>query len=163
MPLFVATTIRTAIFARVAIVPDTRMARMALARLDRHKPFAAVLKPLERDGGKRIRCQKAAEHQSKSDKSLLHIDTPMFLLKPLPGMTQATQKPDGWPATLRARADEVAGKKTSVWGTSQATRLEIDEQAQIPATKNVGTAELSVLVFTAHGLPASLYTGSRAA
>jgi len=55
------------------------------------------------------------------------------------------------------------GKKTSVWGTSQATRLEIDEQAQIPATKNVGTAELSVLVFTAHGLPASLYTGSRAA
>ena len=111
MPLFVATTIRTAIFARVAIVPDTRMARMALARLDRHKSFAAVLKPLERDGGKRIGCQKAAEHQSKSDKSLLHIDTPMFLLKPLPGMTQATQKPDGWPATLRARADEVAGKK----------------------------------------------------
>ena len=81
-PLFVATTIRAAIFARVAIVPYTRMARMTLARLDRHKPFAAVLKPLERDGGKRIRCQKAAEHQSKSDKSHLHIDTPMFFLKP---------------------------------------------------------------------------------
>jgi hypothetical protein len=47
------------------------MARMTLARLGRHKPFAAVLKPLERDGGKRIRCQKAAEHQSKSDKSHL--------------------------------------------------------------------------------------------
>ena len=35
-PLFVATTIRLAIFARVAIVPDARMARMAFARLDRH-------------------------------------------------------------------------------------------------------------------------------
>jgi hypothetical protein len=55
---------------------------MALARLDRHEPFAAVGKPLEPDGGERIRCQKAAEHQSKCDESLLHIDTPMFFLKP---------------------------------------------------------------------------------
>ena len=106
-PLFMATTVRAAIFARVAIVPDTRMARMALARLDRHKPFAAMLKPLERDGGKRIRCQKTAEHQSKSDKSLLHIDTPMFSSNPLPGMTQATQRRGGWPAALRAH--EVIG------------------------------------------------------
>jgi hypothetical protein len=56
---------------------------MALARLDRHKPFAAVGEPLEPDGGERIRCQKAAEHQSQSDESLLHNDTPMFFLKPV--------------------------------------------------------------------------------
>jgi hypothetical protein len=56
---------------------------MAFARLDRHKPFVAGLEPLEPDSAKRIRCQKAAEHQSESDNSLLHIDIPMFSLKPL--------------------------------------------------------------------------------
>ena len=82
-PLLVATTVeRAAIFARMAIVPGTRLARMALARLDRHKPCAAVGKPLEPDGGERIRCQNAAEHDSKSDESLLHIDNPMLFLKP---------------------------------------------------------------------------------
>ena len=83
-PLLVATTVdRVAIFARVAIVPDARLARMALACLDRHKPFAAVGGPLEPDGGERFRCQKAAEHQSQSDESLLHNDIPMFFLKPV--------------------------------------------------------------------------------
>jgi hypothetical protein len=40
---------------------------MTLARLQRHKPFAAVGKPLEPDGTERISCQNAAENQSKSD------------------------------------------------------------------------------------------------
>jgi hypothetical protein len=64
----VATAVkRVAIFAGVAKVPDARIARMALARLDRHKPFAAVGKPLELDGGERIRRQQAGERQSKSN------------------------------------------------------------------------------------------------
>ena len=55
---------------------------MALARLERHKPFAAMGKPLEPDGGKRIRCQNAAEHDGESDEWLLHFDTPMLFVKP---------------------------------------------------------------------------------
>jgi hypothetical protein len=67
-PLLLATAVeRAAIFARVAIVPGARLARMTLARLQRHKPFAAVGKPLEPDGAERISCQNAAENQSKSD------------------------------------------------------------------------------------------------
>jgi hypothetical protein len=40
---------------------------MALARLERHKPFAAMGKPLEPDGGKRIRDQDAAAYDGESD------------------------------------------------------------------------------------------------
>jgi hypothetical protein len=72
---------RVAIFAGVAIVPDARIARMTLTRLDRHKPFPAVGKPLELDGGERISCQNTAEDQSKSDDSYRHVDTPMFSSK----------------------------------------------------------------------------------
>ena len=67
-PLLMATTVeRAAIFARVAIVPGARRARMALARLERHKPLTAMGKPLEPDGGKRIRDQDAAAHDGESD------------------------------------------------------------------------------------------------
>jgi hypothetical protein len=78
-PLFVASAVeRMAIFAGVAEVPDARIRSMALARFDRHQPFAAVGKPLELDGGERIRCEQAAEQRSKNDKSRLHIHTPIF-------------------------------------------------------------------------------------
>lgn len=89
-PLFVAMAVdRVAIFAGVAIVPDARIARMALTRLDRHKPFAAVWEPLELDGGERISCKNTAEDQSKSDESYLHFDTPMFSAKALHEVTSA--------------------------------------------------------------------------
>jgi len=55
---------------------------MALARLESHKPFAAMGKPLEPDGGKRIGDQNAAEHDGESDEWLLHFDTPMLFVKP---------------------------------------------------------------------------------
>ena len=105
-PLLVATTVeRAAIFARVAIVPGTRLARMALARLDRHKPSAAVGKSLEPDGGERIRCQNATEHDSESDESLLHIDSQCFSSNPRHRMTQPMQKGGELPVKLRAQID----------------------------------------------------------
>jgi hypothetical protein len=55
---------------------------MALARLERHKPFAAMGKPLEPDGSERIGYQNAAEHDGESDEWLLHFDTPMLFGKP---------------------------------------------------------------------------------
>ena len=55
---------------------------MALARLQPHKPVAAVGKPLEPDGGERVSCHNAAENDSKSDDSLVHVDTPPLSLKP---------------------------------------------------------------------------------
>jgi hypothetical protein len=102
-PLLVATTVeRAAIFARVAIVPGTRLARMALARLDRHKPSAAVGKSLEPDS---IRCQNATEHDSESDESLLHIDSQCFSSNLRHRMTQAMQKGGELPVKLRAQID----------------------------------------------------------
>jgi hypothetical protein len=56
--LFAAAAVECmAIFAGVAEVPDARIHRMALARLDRDEPLAAVGKPLELDGGESIRCE----------------------------------------------------------------------------------------------------------
>jgi hypothetical protein len=54
---------------------------MALTRLDRHQPFAAMGKPLELDGGERIGRQQAVRQQNNSDEQLLHIHTPIFCLK----------------------------------------------------------------------------------
>ena len=51
---------------------------MALARLDRHQPLAAMGKPLEFDGGERVGRQQAVRQQNNSDEQLPHIDTPIF-------------------------------------------------------------------------------------
>ena len=78
--LFVAAAVEPmAILTGVAKVPDARMRGMALARFDRNEPVIAVGETLELDGGRRLLRQQAAERQSKSDESRLHIRTLMFL------------------------------------------------------------------------------------
>jgi hypothetical protein len=67
-----------AIFTGMAEVPDARIGGMALARLDGDEPLAAMRKPLELDGGKRVLRQQATERQNKNNVSLLHIQTPIF-------------------------------------------------------------------------------------
>ena len=49
---------------------------MALARFYRHKPLAAVGKPLELDGREGILGQQTVEHQRDSDEPFLHIALP---------------------------------------------------------------------------------------
>jgi hypothetical protein len=138
-PLFVASAVeRMAIFAGVAEVPDARIRSMALARFDRHQPFAAVGKPLELDGGERIRCEQAAEQRSKNDKSRLHIHTPIFPRANAPSWNERHYAKARPIASLGLRAFEAQPRKSSGQRPAQDRRSAISKRAKTdPASSDV--------------------------
>ena len=61
-----------AVVSGVTVVPDTRIACVALTGLHGYKAVAAMGKTLERDGGKRVLRKQEGGCAHKSDEPLFH-------------------------------------------------------------------------------------------
>ena len=62
-----------AVVSGVTVVPNARIAGVALTGLHGYKPVAAMGKALEHDGGKRVLRKQEGGRAHKSDEPLFHI------------------------------------------------------------------------------------------
>jgi hypothetical protein len=61
-----------AIISGVTVVPNARIAGVALTGLRGYKTVGAVCKALELDGGKRVLCKQEGGRARKSEEPLFH-------------------------------------------------------------------------------------------